>query len=137
MTTPYYRPPAFVYGGAIIFPGYYEDVFRNELLEKARSTNKHGLLICEECGWVWLAMETARINGSSDGLGVVCLELNDCMRRRFMNMKVFVPSARSKNGKFYDFTTGRRATPICSYDTITGTGIVRGDQCHCHLPKHN
>lgn len=118
---------------------FYEDVFRAELLEKARSANKHGLLICESCGWSWLTIETARIDTNLDGYGVRCLDLNDCIRRSGMRMKLFVPSARSKKGKFYDFKTGRRASPLCSYDSIVETPIglktVRGEKCYCHLPS--
>lgn len=58
------------------------DYFRVELLEKARAAHPHGLLVCEACGWVWLTMDDAKINHSSDGLGVCCRNEIDCYRRR-------------------------------------------------------
>ena len=119
--------------------GFTEDVFREELLEKARSAQKHGLLICEGCGWSWLTMETAKISASMDNYGVCCLDENDCYRRSAMKMRPYVEKKKSRNPMFY---TGRRGVPICSYDTIIskpggGTKIVRGDKCTCQLPKHN
>lgn len=112
-----------------------EDLFRTELLEKARSASEHGLLVCESCGWSWLTLETATIDWSLDGYGVACGDRMDCVRRNFMRMRPFVASKRSTQGKCYDFTTGRRASPLCSYDGIDNRGqIVRGEKCHCHIP---
>lgn len=115
--------------------GYWETAFREELLEKARTANKHGLLVCDGCGWSWLTMETATIDWSLGGYGVSCSDRSECVRRSGMRMRVFVPSARSKKGKFYEFSTGRRATPLCSYDTFTTNGVIRGEECYCHLPS--
>jgi hypothetical protein len=78
------------------WPVRYEDVFRVDLLEKARSTNKHGLLVCEECGFAWLTLETAKIDASSDGLGVRCFEMADCMRRQRMNMKLKIQKKKKR-----------------------------------------
>jgi hypothetical protein len=119
--------------------GFAEDLYREEMLEKARSAHKYGLLICESCGWSWLTKETATISWSLDNFGVCCIDKSDCFRRLFMKMKPYVERKKSKNSVFY---TGRRGVPICSYDTIIskpggGTKIVRGDQCTCQLPKHN
>lgn len=68
--------------------GFYQDVFRVELLEKARSAHPQGLLVCEACGWSWLTIETAKIDPSlGSGFCVACANDADCFRRSSMNMK--------------------------------------------------
>ena len=47
--------------------------------------NKHGLLVCVECGFSWLWVATAKI--SLDG-EVECRDKSDCLRRQTMRMKV-------------------------------------------------
>lgn len=54
-------------------------------LRRWRSYDKHGLLICVECGWSWLKVATAKI--SLDG-EVECRDKSDCFRRRVMRMRV-------------------------------------------------
>lgn len=60
-----------------------EEFFRVELLEKARAAHKHGLLVCEGCGFVWLTVETARIGVFG---GPMCRDENDCVRRAEMRI---------------------------------------------------
>ncbi len=69
------------------YPGFAHDVFREELLEKARAAHPHGLLICSICGWSWLTMETAKINPSLEGnFPVGCRDEFDCFRRQQVKM---------------------------------------------------
>lgn len=113
-----------------------EDVlFRVEILEKIRAAHPNGLLVCEDCGWSWLTIETAAVSCYGSGTGVECLDRYECARRSGMRMKVFKPSKKSKPGSFYEFETGRRASPLCSYDSIGPNGIIRGKDCYCHLPS--
>lgn len=109
-----------------------ERLFKDEFLERARLRHPNGLLICGRCGWSWLTTETAVYHWDDD---VICADLSDCIRRSGMRMKTFVPSKRSTKGKLYDFSTGRRSTPICTHDAITATGVVRGEKCYCHIPE--
>ena len=66
---------------------FMEDVYREELLEKARETHPHRLLVCVICGWSWLTTETARVDSCAPDLGVACMDKNDCFRRENMKMK--------------------------------------------------
>ena len=109
-------------------------LFRVEILEKIRAAHPNGLLVCDSRGWSWLTIETAKVSCYGGGTGVECAILDDCVRRLGMRMKVFEPSMKSKPGRFYSFT-GRRASPLCSYDSITSNGIIRGEKCYCHLPS--
>lgn len=113
---------------------YYEAPFRVELLEKAKSLNPNGLLVCSSCGWSWLTMDDAAIDIYASGTGVECMDRFACARRLGMRMKVFEPSKRSSPGRFYDFLSGRRASPLCRFDSIGPDGIIRGKECYCHLP---
>lgn len=54
-------------------------------LRRWKRHNRHGLLICVDCGFSWLKIGTAKI--SLDG-EVECREKNDCMRRQLMRMRV-------------------------------------------------
>lgn len=57
-------------------------------LRRWKRHNKHGLLICSQCGWSWLKIGTAKINMDGE---VECR--SDCFRRRMMRMRV-----KGKNG---------------------------------------
>ncbi len=107
---------------------------RVELVEQARGANRHGLLVCGSCGWSWLTTADADPDDLSETY-VVCRDKGECVRRSGMRMRTFSPSARSVPGRFYDFSTGRRATPICGWDSIGPDGIIRGEKCDCHLPR--
>ena len=54
-------------------------------LRRWKRHNRHGLLICVDCGFSWLWVATAKI--SLDG-EVECRDKNDCMRRQLMRMRV-------------------------------------------------
>ena len=54
-------------------------------LRRWRTANKHGLLICVDCGYSWLKVNGAKI--SLDG-EVECRDKGDCFRRRMMRMRV-------------------------------------------------
>lgn len=87
------------------------------------------------CGWSWLTVEDATPDYNSIGdTYVVCRDKYACTRRGSMRMHQFFPSKRSKPGRFYDFNTGRRASPLCVEDSIGPNGIIRGKHCSCHLP---
>lgn len=59
------------------------DLLRVELLEKARAAHRHGLIVCEACGFAWLTVETARIGIFG---GPMCMDEYDCVRRAEMRI---------------------------------------------------
>ena len=66
------------------YPGFFHEVNRVALLEKAKSASSLGLLECALCGWSWLKVETAAADWE---LNVVCRDEYACFRRQQMKMR--------------------------------------------------
>lgn len=66
--------------------GFAEDVFREQLLEKAQLEHPMGILVCVICGWAWLRVETAKIHNTMKNFAVVCRDDYECVRRKPMRM---------------------------------------------------
>jgi hypothetical protein len=59
--------------------GFWNDVHREELLDRAKEAHPHGLLVCARCRFVWLNKDTAKVDLDGE---VVCMEDRECFRRR-------------------------------------------------------
>ena len=65
------------------YVGFAHQVLKDEILELAMSSTRHNLLICNECKYAWLTMETAK---SDWDCNVVCKDEFECLRRRTDNV---------------------------------------------------